>query len=92
MANIRSQIKRNRQNTKRRLRNMSIRSELKSRARAALDAAEAGDTATALDALRMAQKRIDMATAKGVLHPKTAGRRKARLMRQVNGFLEGGEA
>lgn len=89
MANIRSQIKRNRQNRKRHDRNQSIRSDLKTRARRALEAAEAGDAEAADDALRLAQKRIDMAVAKGVLHPSTAGRRKSRLARQVNQLLAG---
>ena len=92
MANIRSQIKRNRQNRKRHIRNLSLRSEVKSRSKRALEAAETGDTAATLDALRMAQKRIDKATSKGALHPKTAGRRKAKLMRQINSLLEGEES
>ncbi len=83
MANIKSQIKRNRQNEKRRLRNKAVKSELKTRAKRALEAAEAGDRERAEELLRLAQKRIDMAAAKGILHKNTAARRKARLTRRV---------
>ena len=83
MANIKSQKKRNRQNEAARLRNRAMRSELKTRTKSALDAAEAGDADTANAALRDAQKRIDMATTKGLLHKTTAARRKSRLAKQV---------
>lgn len=88
MANIKSQIKRNRQNEKRNERNRAVRSELKTRMKAAVTAAEQGDADAANEALRMAQKRIDMATAKGVLKKNTASRRKARLTREVRQALE----
>ena len=87
MANIKSQIKRNRQNEKRRARNRTVRSEIRTRAQAALDAAKAGDEAGANDALRMAQKAIDRATADHVLHKKTAARRKSQLAGQVRTLL-----
>ena len=82
MANIKSQIKRNRQNEKRAARNKAVRSELKTRTKAALAAAAAGaDDAEALT--RMAVKRIDMAAAKGVIHKNAAARRKSRLMKRI---------
>ena len=87
MANTASQIKRNRQNEKARQRNQAISSEMKTRTRAALAAAEAGDAEAAAEALRLAQQRIDTAVAKGVLHKKTAARRKARLHRRVHDLL-----
>ena len=87
MANIQSQKKRNRQNETARLRNKSVRSEVRTRARNAVDNAESGDAAAATEALRDAQKRIDMAASKGVLHKKTAARRKSRLAKQVNKTL-----
>jgi len=87
MANIRSQIKRNRQNETRRQRNQAVRSELKTRAKSAVTAAESGDAAAAADALRQAQRRLDTASAKGVVHPKTAARRKSRLTKRVNSRL-----
>ncbi len=87
MANIKSNIKRNRQNIRLNERNSAIRSELKTRAKQALDAAEAGDAAKAEELLHLAQKRIDMAATKGVLHRKTASRRKSRLTAQVRTLL-----
>lgn len=87
MANIKSQIKRNRQNETRRVRNKSFRSELKTRIKSAVDAAQAGDTAAAEEALRVAQRRIDVAASKGVIHRNTAARRKARLTQEVRDLL-----
>lgn len=84
MANIKSQIKRNRQNEKRRLRNRAVRSEINTRTKAAIDAAEHGHE-TADESLRLAVKRIDKAVAKGVIHKNTAARRKSRLIREVRG-------
>ena len=83
MANIKSQKKRNRQNEKRYAKNKAIRSELKTREKNAMAAAEAGNSEEAEDLLRIAQKQIDMATTKGVLHANTAARRKSRLTRRV---------
>ena len=87
MANIKSQMKRNRQNDRRNARNRAIRSELKTRQKQAIAAAEAGDAAKAEELLVVAQKRIDMAVTKGVLHKNTAARRKARLTAQVRSIL-----
>ncbi len=83
MANIKSQKKRNRQTEKRYARNKAIRSELKTREKNVMAAAEAGNTAEAEELLRVAQKQIDMAVTKGVLHANTAARRKSRLTRRV---------
>ena len=82
MANIRSQIKRNRQNERRRLRNKAVKSEMRTRTKRALAAAESGSE-DAPELLRRAVKRIDKAAAKGVIHPNQAARRKSRLMRKV---------
>ena len=87
MANIKSQIKRNRQNEVRHARNKAMRTELKTRVRNAIQAAEAGDAAAANEALRTAQKRIDMAATKGLIHKNTAARKKARLTKQINALL-----
>jgi small subunit ribosomal protein S20 len=82
VANIKSQIKRNRQNEKRRLRNKAVRSEMKTRTKAARAAAEAG--ADDVDELtREAIKRIDKAAQKGVIHKNQAARRKSRLLKVV---------
>lgn len=83
MANIKSQIKRNRQNEQANQRNRAVRSELKTRSKKVDAAIEAGDGAD--EALRDAVKRIDQAAAKGVLHKNTAARRKSRLAKKVNG-------
>ncbi len=83
MANIKSQIKRNRQNEKRRLRNRQVRSELGTRTKAALEAADEGaDDADEL--VKAAVKRIDKAAQKGVLHKNTAARKKSRLLKRVS--------
>ena len=83
MANIKSQIKRNRQTIKRTERNKAVRSELKTRTKAALNGADEGaENAEAL--ARAAQKRIDKAAAKGVIHKNAAARRKSRLARRIN--------
>ncbi|MDH5372313.1 MAG: 30S ribosomal protein S20 [Acidimicrobiia bacterium] len=87
MANIKSQIKRNRQNVTRNERNKGFRSELKTRVKNALEAAEAGDADQAQELTRLAQKRIDMAVTKGIMHRNTAARRKAKLVRDVGQLL-----
>jgi small subunit ribosomal protein S20 len=71
MANIKSQIKRNLQNERRRLRNKAARSEIKTRVKRAVSAAEAG-TEESADALRLAVKRLDKAAAKGIIHKNQA--------------------
>lgn len=82
MANIASQIKRNKQNEKRRVRNKGVRSELRTRVKAAEAAAVEG--ADDLDeATRLAMKRIDKAAAKGVIHKNEASRRKSRLAKRL---------
>jgi small subunit ribosomal protein S20 len=84
VANIKSQIKRNAQNEKRRLRNKAVRSEMKTRTKKAVEAAETGsDDAGA--ALRLAVKRIDKAAAKGVIHKNAAARKKSRLAKRIAG-------
>jgi small subunit ribosomal protein S20 len=83
VANIKSQIKRNRQNEKRRLRNKSVRAEMRTRSKTAVAAAEDG-TEDAAELLRTAVKRIDKAAAQGVIHKNTAANHKSRLIRRVN--------
>ena len=78
MANIKSQMKRNRQNEKRRLRNKSVRAEMRTRSKSAVAAAENGDE-DAAELLRVAVKRIDKAASQGVIHKNTAARYKSRL-------------
>jgi small subunit ribosomal protein S20 len=83
VANIASQKKRNRQNETRRVRNLRVRSELKTRVKAARALAEQGDE-HAGDALTIAQKRLGKAGAKGVVHKNQAARRTSRLMKAAN--------
>ncbi|MEX1217793.1 MAG: 30S ribosomal protein S20 [Acidimicrobiales bacterium] len=86
VANIKSQIKRNRQSEKARLRNKAVRSEMKTRTKRVLAAADEGSADIAEQA-RLAIKRIDTAAQKGVIHKNQAARRKSRLMARVNAAL-----
>ena len=86
MANIKSQIKRNRQNEKQRVRNRSIRSEINSRVKNTLVSVESGETAE--EELRLALKKIDKAAAKNILHKNTAARKKSRLVRRYNDLTQ----
>jgi small subunit ribosomal protein S20 len=82
VANIKSQIKRNRQNEKRRLRNKSVRAEMRTRGKSAVTAAETG-AEDSVELLRLAVKRIDKAAAQGVIHKNTAANHKSRLVRRI---------
>jgi len=89
VANIKSQIKRNRQNERRRLRNRQVRSEIQTRTKTVLAAAQGGEETA--ESLRAAIKRIDSAVSKGVLHRNTAARKKSRLVKRVRA-LESSES
>jgi small subunit ribosomal protein S20 len=80
VANIKSQIKRNLTNEKARLRNKAVRSELKTRVKAATAAVGTEDLA---EATRLALKKIDKAAAKGVIHKNAAARKKSRLVKRL---------
>jgi small subunit ribosomal protein S20 len=82
MANIKSQIKRNRQNDGLRMRNKAVNSDLKTSIKKVETASAAGEPTD--DLLRTAQKKIDVATSKGVLHKRTAARKKSRLAKRVS--------
>jgi small subunit ribosomal protein S20 len=83
VANIKSQIKRNRQNETRRLRNKAAKSEIKTRIKTAVRSASEGSEDSASE-LRMAVKRLDKAVSRGIIHKNQAANRKSALMRQVN--------
>ena len=83
MANIKSQIKRNRQTVTRTERNKTVRSEMKTRTKRATIAADEGAD-DAADLVRLAAKRIDKAATKGVIHKNAAARRKSRLMKRLS--------
>jgi small subunit ribosomal protein S20 len=83
MANIKSQIKRNKTNEARRLRNKAVRSEIKTRVKVAVSVA-ADSPEEANEALRTAIKRLDKAAAKGIIHKNQAANRKSKLMRRLS--------
>jgi len=83
VANIKSQIKRNRTNELRRLRNKAVKSELKTAVRRFREAADSGDTATAATALRSATRLLDKAASKGVIHKNQAANRKSAMAKKV---------
>jgi small subunit ribosomal protein S20 len=82
MANIKSQKKRNRQNERRHERNKAVRSELKTRVKRAGEGVATGAD-DAAERLRLAQKRLDKAGEKGIIHKNQAARRVSRLMRRA---------
>ena len=84
MANIKSQIKRNRQNTKQRARNRVYRGSARTAVRKANVAIESGNSEDARAAAMVALQALDKAAAKGVIHKNSASRRKSRLMQQLN--------
>ena len=83
MANIKSQIKRNRQNEKRRLRNKSVKSSLKTAIRKFHEATAAGDNETAATLLRAATRKLDQAASKGVIHKNQAANRKSAIAKRL---------
>jgi small subunit ribosomal protein S20 len=82
VANIKSQIKRNRTNEKRRVRNKGVRSEVKTRVKQAVTAAEEG-AENAEQAARLAQASLAKAAKKGVIHKNQAARRQSRLAKRL---------
>ena len=81
MANIKSQKKRILTNAKSAERNKAMKSELRTRVKNAVKTIGGEDNE---EALRLAVKRLDMAAAKGIIHPNQAARRKSRLMKRIN--------
>ena len=84
MANIKSQIKRVKTNEKRRQRNKSVRSSVRTAVRRFREAVEAGDTEKATELQRGASKALDKAASKGVLHKNQAANRKSAMAKRVN--------
>ena len=83
MANIKSQIKRNKQNEKRHERNKAVKSGLKTAVRKFREAADAGDKETAVTPGREASKKLDKAASKGVIHKNQAANRKAAIAKKT---------
>jgi small subunit ribosomal protein S20 len=84
VANIKSQIKRNKTNEKARLRNKAVKSELKTAIRRTREAVAAGDAEKAAEAIRIAARKLDKAVSKGVLHKNNAANKKSALAQQVS--------
>ncbi|GGD29662.1 30S ribosomal protein S20 [Nocardioides daphniae] len=82
MANIKSQIKRNKQNEKARERNKAVKSGLKTAVRKFREAVAAGDKEAAIAAGREANRKLDKAVSKGVIHPNQAANRKSSISKQ----------
>ena len=83
MANIKSQIKRNKTNIKATERNRAVKSEVKTTVRSAREAIKAGDKPAALSAVKDASRKLDKAVSKGVLHKNQAANRKSALSKQA---------
>jgi small subunit ribosomal protein S20 len=84
MANIKSQIKRNRQNAKRQERNKAVRTALKTSTKKVRTAVAAGETDDAATQQREAARALDRAVSRGIVHKRTAARRKSRLAKAAN--------
>ncbi len=89
MANIKSQIKRNKQNEKARQRNKAVKSSLKTAVRGFREAADSGDTEKATQAMRAAYVKLDKAVSKGIIHKNQAANRKSALAKRVATLKQG---
>ncbi len=85
MANIKSQIKRNKQNVVDRERNKKVKSEVRTRVKNAVAAVGTEDEESAL---RLAIKRIDKAATKKIIHKNQAANKKSGLMKRINALKE----
>ena len=83
MANIKSQLKRNRTNEKARIRNKAVKSSLKTAVRKVREAVAAGDTVKATELAREANRKLDKAASKGVIHANQAANRKSSIAKSV---------
>jgi small subunit ribosomal protein S20 len=83
VANIKSQIKRNKQNEKARQRNKAVKSELKTYVRHFRQAADAGDEDRTAEAMRAAFVKLDKAVSKGVIHKNQAANRKSAISKRA---------
>jgi len=83
VANIKSQIKRNKTTQKANDRNRAVKSELKTTVRQAREAISSGDKDKAQAALKVATTKLDKAVSKGVLHKNQAANRKSAIAKQV---------
>ncbi|HWH32699.1 MAG TPA: 30S ribosomal protein S20 [Egibacteraceae bacterium] len=84
MANIKSQIKRNRQNETARLRNKAVRSALKTQLKKFRTAAEGGDAGAAQEAFQVAARQLDKAAQKGIVHGNFAANHKSKMAKKLS--------
>jgi small subunit ribosomal protein S20 len=84
LANIKSAIKRNKQNEKKRIRNRVVRGSTRTFIKKAQIAIEGGESKTSVEAVQVAISALDKAAAKGVIHKNNAARRKSRLMKRLS--------
>lgn len=89
MANIKSAIKRNKQNEKRRLRNRIFAGRARTFVRKAQAVIESGEQEDARQVTLQAISALDKAAQKGVLHKNNAARRKSRLMKRLAALEKG---
>jgi small subunit ribosomal protein S20 len=83
VANIKSQIKRNKQNEKAHQRNKAVKSALRTNVRKFREAADAGNVEEAAVAMRVASRQLDKAVSKGVIHKNQAANRKSAIARRL---------
>jgi small subunit ribosomal protein S20 len=83
VANIKSQIKRNRQNEAAHERNKAVKSGLRSAIRKFREAADAGDAAQAQELAKVANKKLDKAVSKGVIHKNQAANKKSAISKKA---------
>jgi small subunit ribosomal protein S20 len=88
LANIKSAIKRNKQNEKKRIRNRVVRGSTRTFIKKAQNAIESGESKTSVVAVQVAISALDKAAAKGVIHKNNAARRKSRLMKRLSAVTQ----
>ena len=84
MANIKSQQKRILTNERRRLRNQSVRSALRTAVRGFREAVDAGEKDKAAELLASTNRQLDKAATKGVIHKNQAANKKSALAIALN--------
>jgi small subunit ribosomal protein S20 len=89
VANIKSQIKRNKQNEKARQRNKAVKSSLRTAVRHFREAAAAGNISETEEALRVASVKLDKAVSKGVIHRNQAANRKSAMAKRADELAKG---
>jgi small subunit ribosomal protein S20 len=89
VANIKSQIKRNKQNEKAHQRNKAVKSALRTSVRQFREAADSGDAERADEAMRAAYVKLDKAVSKGVIHKNQAANRKSAIAKRAHQLTTG---